>query len=211
MKRLVLVGMALFGICFLAMQCTNDDSADDDFHGGEWHREEYVVDSLLITLIDENEQELFFDSTQYVPEKRMRDVLFEIRFLELTFLAQENFHTRGLFEAIAIPAPNYFLLLQDLEITSDKDIISADTTYTAGTDLSPSFEYAFRAMPPSGVWDADSVFLGRIMDGQGYELYGIYAKLPIELHETVDQTFTVTITGPNGEKVSAVSPRVLAK
>jgi len=199
----------LFGICFLAIQCRNNDNTDE-FDGGGSHDELYVVDSFSIWLSNAQGEELHFDSSIIEASLGIKDITFNIDFKELKYVFHSKSSAGFGFEALAIPAPRSILKMSDVEVTSDKDIVTIDSTITAGTDLSSLFVYSWEHLV--GEDEKAGFLLSEYESAYNRpRARGFYARLSIELKEALDQSFSIAITAPDGKKVAAHSPRVLAK
>lgn len=209
MKKFVFITGMLFGICFLAIQCRNNDDTDE-FVGGN-SDQSYIVDSFSIKLCDSNSQEVWFDSTVVEPKHEIKDIIFHVDFKELRYVFQSNKPVGFGFEAMAVPAPRSILQMDGIEITSNKNIETTDSTITAGTDLSSLFVFSWEY--PNVFWSGEADFLLREYESAYNRplAQGFYAVIPIEIKESLDQHFSMTIVTPSGKRVSALSPRVLAK
>lgn len=203
MKQLLTIAFIIFGLCFFAC-----NGPDDGYNYGP--AQKYLVKSLdnyFVVPKGEYDREVFrFEDVPEGEEVKFSDITLVVQEMEREYLSWTPGRGQWLPMAMADPAPpSLDHQVTEIEITSDKDFVVEDSTYTPGMNLMGEFLFAEDLY--LDFLSAEEVLKG-YAQGQSDEYLHVHIRFNSVLVETVDQSFTVTLRFDDGVELSTTTPTI---
>lgn len=204
MKKLVFTLSLVLGICFLASNCINND---DDYSGGGGGSFIVNIDSFTIEPAAFHQDSIFsFDGIEPLQAPLLEQVFFNCETIRNRYVSHtvlNRVYCSGSM-AFARPPDQYYSGIGRLIVTSDKSIYTVDSVIPAGAEIVDLCIFEYR-----GHWREAKDFLKHVRRGSGLEFFSM--RIPVALERPIDQQFTLTFVHDNGDSVSAISPRIVAR
>lgn len=208
MKRLVLTGTVLFGLCFLA--CNRND--DDDWHGRNYNSL-MIFNDLTSHLLTPNEDErrfdkVVFDSLWQGDTLSVNEVYIELEATDITYATAGKREAFGasVYAEVAVSSLKSHII--NSSVVSDQAVYTLDSVYEAGEELKDLFLYS----NSYDIWGLSNPREDLSEVSRSVESHKLcLMKMDEALLQPLDQTFTIEVEFEDGSSISTTTERVLVK